>query len=119
MLTASSAVKTIFPLTAPGEAGRPFAMGLALAFGCFPVKPAAATILALSFVFLNFILMNIPWFADLKPWFLTYHLNLWQQLYAQPVSWSRLGESLSLLAGFNATFFALGAAAFGVRDLKG
>ncbi len=93
-------------------------MSLAFAFGCFPVKPAAATILALSFIFLNFILMNIPWFADLKPWFLTYHLNLWQQVYVQPVPWPRLGESLSLLAGFNATFFALGAAAFGVRDLK-
>lgn len=93
-------------------------MGLAFFFGCFPVKPAAATILALSFIFLNFILMNIPWFADLKPWFLTYHLNLWQQVYVQPIPWPRLGESLSLLAGFNATFFALGAAAFGVRDLK-
>ena len=76
------------------------------------------TILALSFIFLNFILMNIPWFADLKPWFLTYHLNLWQQLYVQPVPWPRIGESLSLLAGFNATFFALGAVAFGLRDLK-
>jgi ABC-2 type transport system permease protein len=93
-------------------------MSLAFAFGCFPMKPAAATILALSFIFLNFILMNIPWFADLKPWFLTYHLNLWQQVYVQPVPWPRLGESLSLLAGFNATFFTLGAAAFGVRDLK-
>ncbi|MBN9693498.1 MAG: ABC transporter permease subunit [Verrucomicrobia bacterium] len=93
-------------------------MGLAFFFGCLPVKPAAATILALSFIFLNFILMNIPWFADLKPWFLTYHLNLWQQLYEQPVPWSRVGESLSLLAGFNATFFAAGAAVFGLRDLK-
>lgn len=93
-------------------------MGLAFCFGCFPVKPAAATILALSFVFLSFILMNIPWFADLKPWFLTYHFNLWQQVYVQPVPWSRIGESLSLLVGFNATFFAVGAAAFSLRDLK-
>ncbi|MBL9173715.1 MAG: ABC transporter permease subunit [Verrucomicrobiales bacterium] len=92
--------------------------GLAFGFGCLPIKPAAATILALSFIFLNFILMNIPWFADLKPWFLTYHLNLWQQVYVQPVPWPRIGESLSLLAGFNATFFALGAVAFGLRDLK-
>jgi len=93
-------------------------MGLAFFFGCLPVKPAAATILALSFIFLNFILMNIPWFADLKPWFLTYHLNLWQQVYVQPVPWARIGESLSLLVGFNVTFFAAGATAFGLRDLK-
>ena len=93
-------------------------MGLAFFFSCLPVKPAAATILALSFIFLNFILMNIPWFADLKPWFLTYHLNLWQQLYVQPVPWPRVGESLSLLVGFNVTFFAAGATVFSLRDLK-
>jgi ABC-2 type transport system permease protein len=93
-------------------------MGLAFFFGCFPIKPAAATILALSFIFLNFILMNIPWFADLKPWFLTYHLNLWQRLYEQPIAWPRLMESLSLLGGFNATFLVLGMAVFGWRDLK-
>ena len=93
-------------------------MGLAFFFGCLPIKPAAATIMALSFIFLNFILMNIPWFADLKPWFLTYHLNFWQQMYESPIRWSRMGESLSLLLGFNATFFALGAAVFGLRDLK-
>jgi len=93
-------------------------MGLAFFFGCFNVKPAAATILALSFIFLNFILMNIPWFADLKPWFLTHHLNLWQQLYVEPTPWGRVAESLSLLAGFNATFFVAGAAVFSVRDIK-
>jgi ABC-2 type transport system permease protein len=94
-------------------------LGLALMFSCFNVKPAAATILALSFVFVNFILMNIPYFRDLQPWFLTYHLNLWQWMFAQPVPWWRLGASLSLLAGFNVTFLALGAVAFHVRDIKG
>lgn len=93
-------------------------MGLSFFFGCFNVKPAAATILALSLVFLSFIMMNIPWFAELKPWFLTYHLNLWQQLYGEPVQWGRIGESLFLLVGMNATFFAGGVAVFSVRDIK-
>ena len=62
--------------------------------------------------------MNIPWFADLKPWFLTYHLNLWQQAYSSPVPWPRMGESLSLLLGFNISFFVLGATVFSVRDIK-
>lgn len=93
-------------------------MGLSFFFGCFNVKPAAATILALSLVFLSFILMNIPWFADLKPWFLTHHLNLWQQVYGEPIQWGRIGESLFLLIGFNATFFAGGVAVFSVRDIK-
>ena len=93
-------------------------LGLALMFSCFPVKPAAATILALSTLFLNGILMQIPFFRELQPWFLTYHLNLWQLMFAQPVPWSRALQSLSLLAGFNATFFVLGAVAFQLRDFK-
>lgn len=93
-------------------------MGLAFLCSCFDVKPAAATILALSFVFLNFILMNIPYFRDLQAWFLTYHLNLWQWMFAQPVPGWRVAGSLSLLAGFNATCFVVGAVAFQIRDFK-
>jgi ABC-2 type transport system permease protein len=93
-------------------------MSLAFMFSCFNVKPAAATILALSFVFINAILMNIPWFQDLQHWFLTYHLNIWQLLFAERVPWWRVGGSLSILAGFNLTFVVIGMAAFHVRDIK-
>jgi len=93
-------------------------MGLAFMFSCFNVKPAAATILALSFVFVNFILMNIPYFRDLQHWFLTYHLNLWQLMFGQPIPWWRVGQSLSLLVAFNVTFLVIGLTAFHVRDIK-
>lgn len=93
-------------------------MGLAFLFSCFNMKPAAATILALSVLFANAILMSIPWFADYKAWFITHHLNLWQWVFLQPASWTRIAESLSLLVGFNVTFFAIGAAAFQMRDIK-
>lgn len=90
----------------------------AFMFSCFNVKPAAATILGISFVFVNFILMQIPFFADLKHWFLTYHLNVWQNMFAQPIPWWKVGESLSILAGFNLSFLIIGSAAFQVRDIK-
>ena len=93
-------------------------MGLAFLFSCFNMKPAAATILALSVLFANAILMSIPWFADYKGWFITHHLNLWQWVFLQPAPWTRIAESLCLLAGFNVTFFVVGAAAFQVRDIK-
>jgi ABC-2 type transport system permease protein len=93
-------------------------LGLAFMFSCFNVKPAAATILALSFVFVNFIMMNIPYFRDLQHWFFTYHLNLWQLMFAQPIPWWKIGESLSVLLGFNLTFLAIGVTAFQVRDIK-
>jgi ABC-2 type transport system permease protein len=91
---------------------------LGLMFSCFNIKPAACTILALSVLFVNAILQEIPFFRELKHWFLTYHLNIWLFIFASPVPWWKLGESLSLLLGFNATFFGIGAIAFHARDIK-
>ena len=93
-------------------------LALSFMFGCFNVKPAAATILALSVTFVSFVLMQIPFFRDLQPWFFTYHLNVWQNLLAEHVPWWRVGESLSILLGFNLTFLAIGLTAFQVRDIK-
>jgi ABC-2 type transport system permease protein len=93
-------------------------MGLAFMFSCFNMKPAAATILALSFLFVNFIMQHIPYFRDLQEWFFTYHLNLWQLMFAQPIPWPRIGESLSILIGYNLTFMLIGLTIFHVRDIK-
>ena len=93
-------------------------MGLAFMFSCFNLKPATATILALSFVFVNSILQNIPYFSDFTPWFLTHHLDLWRLMFAHPIPWWRIFESLSLLAGYNLSFFVIGSTAFYVRDIK-
>lgn len=93
-------------------------MALAFMFSCFNVKPAAATILGLSFVFVSFILEHIPYFADYRDWFFTYHLHLWQLSFADRVPWWRIGQSLSLLLGFNATFFIVGLGVFHARDIK-
>lgn len=93
-------------------------LSLGFLFSCFNMKPAAATILALSVLFANAILMNIPWFAEYRGWFLTHHLNLWQWTFLPAPPLARMVESLCLLAGFNATFFAVGAAIFQMRDIK-
>ncbi len=93
-------------------------LGIAFCFSCFNVKPAAATILALSVLFLNAILSQIPFFRDIQHWFLTYHLNLWQQMFAQPIPWWRVAESFCLLAGFNVSFLAVGFSVFHLRDFK-
>ena len=93
-------------------------MGLAFMFSCFNMKPAAATILALSFMFVNFIMQNIPYFKDLEACFFTHHLDLWQLMFAQPIPWSRVGESLCILLGYNLTFLLIGLAAFQIRDIK-
>jgi ABC-2 type transport system permease protein len=93
-------------------------MGLAFMFSCFNVKPAAATILGLSLVFVSFILEHIPYFKDYENWFFTHHLHLWQLMFAERIPWWRVGQSLCLLVGFNVTFLTVGLTVFQMRDIK-
>jgi ABC-2 type transport system permease protein len=93
-------------------------MGLALMFSCFNVKPAAATILALSVLLTSRIIQEIPYFHDLQPWFFTYHMNYWIKMFEQRVPWADILQSLSILFGFNLTLLIIGCVAFQVRDIK-
>ena len=93
-------------------------LGLAFMFGCFNMKPAAATILALSFLFLNMVMEHIPFFEQYQEWFLLYHFRAWLLTYADPVPWSRIIGSLCILIAFNLTTFLIGTAAFQARDIK-
>jgi ABC-2 type transport system permease protein len=93
-------------------------ISLGFMFSCFNVKPAAATALALSFVFACATVDNIPYFADLKPWLITHHLNVWVHVFEGRIPWWKVGESLSVLAGYSLTFLVVGCAVFQVRDFK-
>ena len=93
-------------------------LGLGFMFSCFNMKPAAATILALSFLFLNLVMEGIPAFEPYREWFLTYHLGAWRFVFAQPIPWERVVQSLCILLAINLTAFLIGAAAFQARDIK-
>ena len=93
-------------------------LSLAFMFSCFNVKPAAATILALSLMLINGIMQEIPYFKGFQQWFLTYHLNVWQVVFQENIPWWRLGQSLSILLAFSLTCLIIGAAAFQMRDIK-
>lgn len=93
-------------------------LGLAFMFSCFNMKPAAATILALSFLFLNLVMEGIPFFEQYQEWFLPYHFRAWLLVYAQPIPWERVAGSLLILMAYNVTSFLIGAAAFQARDIK-
>ncbi len=93
-------------------------VGLAFMFSCFNMKPAAATILALSFLFINLVMEHIPFFEQYQEWFLPYHFRAWLLVYADPLPWHRLTGSLLILLAFNLTTFLIGAAGFQARDIK-
>jgi ABC-2 type transport system permease protein len=94
-------------------------MGLGFMFSCFNIKPAAATILALSVLFGNGVMQMIPFLRDYEHWFFVYYLNsVWLPVLNQPIPWWKIGQSLSILLGFNLTFLIIGLTAFQVRDIK-
>jgi ABC-2 type transport system permease protein len=93
-----------------------FIMSLAFMFSCFNIKPAAATILALSFLFANVILEKL--FSDYQEWFVTYHTHVWQWFFMEKIPWWQVGESLSVLIGGSLTFLIVGCVTFQMRDFK-
>jgi len=93
-------------------------LGIAFMFSSFNMKPAAATILALSFLFINLVIDSIPVFERYHEWFLPYHLRAWLYVFAKPIPWDRAIQSLCILLAINLTAFLAGAAAFQARDIK-
>ena len=93
-------------------------LSLAFMFSCCNMKPAAATILALTFLFVNLVVEGIPFFERYHHFMLPHHFRSWLLVFGQPAPWARIAGSECLLAGFTLTVFIVGAAIFHVRDIK-
>jgi ABC-2 type transport system permease protein len=91
---------------------------LAFMFSCFNMKPAAATVLALSLLFIITIMQDLPFFQDYHNWFFTYHMNIWREAFNEKIPWWKMAESMFWLVGYNVTFFVIGFTAFQMRDIK-
>jgi ABC-2 type transport system permease protein len=87
-------------------------------FSCCNMKPATASIVTLSVIFLDFILHGIPYFESLKPYFINAHLGAWMQIFQPYVPWGQMLEDYSYLVGLDITCLIVGSAIFLQRDLK-
>lgn len=93
-------------------------LSIAFMFSCFNMKPAAATILALSYLFLNLVMEGIPFFDRYGNWFITHHFKCWLLVFSDPIPWAQIFESETLLLAMCVSVFIVGATAFHVRDIK-
>ena len=93
-------------------------VSVAFMFSCFNMKPAAATILALSFLFVSMVMENIPFFDRYENWFITHHFKGWILIFRDPAPWSQICQSEIILFAVSATAFIIGAMAFQIRDIK-
>jgi ABC-2 type transport system permease protein len=91
---------------------------IAFMFSCFNMKPAAATILALSYLFVNMVMEHIPFFDRYENWFITHHFNCWLLVFQNPIPWAQIVGSEIILMAISATAFVIGSIAFQVRDFK-
>ncbi len=91
---------------------------LALMFSCMPVKPAAATVLALSVLYIDQALQSIPYFESYREQFISNHLICWIRVFNDPLPVWDLLASLAFLGGLNVSFVVIGVLVFSVRDLK-
>ncbi|MEM9418334.1 MAG: ABC transporter permease subunit [Planctomycetota bacterium] len=91
---------------------------LGFMFSCFKMKPAAATILTLSVFFVDVVLMNLPYFAELRHLFMSYHIGFWVRTYHAYPPWSEIVQSAAWLVGLMSTFVVIGLTHFAGRDLK-
>ena len=93
-------------------------LSIAFLFSCFNMKPAAATILALSYLFVNMVMEHIPFFDSYENWFITHHFGSWIQVFQSPIPWAQIVQSQIILVAMSTTAFVIGSLAFQVRDFK-
>jgi len=91
---------------------------IAFMFSCFKMKPAAATIVALSILFVDMVLQEFPFFKPYEQYFVTWRMSNWVYLLENNISWAKLAGSYAFLFGVNATLFLIGYTVFRLRDFK-
>jgi ABC-2 type transport system permease protein len=93
-------------------------LSVAFMLSCFNIKPAAATIVALSYLFVNVVMESIPFFDRFEDWFITHHFRSWLYVFRDPIPWAQIAQSEVILVAIGITAFVIGATAFFVRDIK-
>ncbi|MBU6328279.1 MAG: ABC transporter permease [Verrucomicrobia bacterium] len=91
---------------------------IAFMFSCFKMKPAAATIITLSILFVDMIVQNFPFFRPYESWFITWRMSTWVFLMETHIPWAKILEAFAFLGGLNATVFIIGWLNFQSRDFK-
>lgn len=91
---------------------------IAFFLSCLPIKPAAATITALSYFLIDRILRETGFMESYDQLLLTKHISSWARILAEDIAWPQVIRAFTVLAAVNASLFIAGAAVFESRDLK-
>jgi len=93
-------------------------VSVAFMFSCFNMKPAAATILALSYLLVSMVMENLQFFSSYDDWFITHHFKCWQLVFQNPIPWGQIVHSEIILVVLSVAVFVIGYLVFRARDIK-
>jgi ABC-2 type transport system permease protein len=85
---------------------------------CLSIKPAAASILTLSFIYADFVLYNLPYFSDYRHHFMHHYISQWTLVFESPISAHAIIRALLPLWATNFSCFILGVVIFTRQDFK-
>ena len=85
---------------------------------CFRIKPAAATISALAYLFMDSLLREGHFMDNHKQWLITHYMTTWRMLFMESIPWVLVLRNYTVLSGLSLTLFVLGALVFESRDVK-
>lgn len=91
---------------------------VAFFLSCFPIKPAAATIGALTYFLADFIVREGNFMEHHQYLLITKHMAVWARVLAENIDWPLVVRGYTVLFTVNITLFTLGYAVFESRDLK-
>jgi ABC-2 type transport system permease protein len=91
---------------------------IAFMFSCLKIKPAAATIITLTILFVDMILQGFPFFKPYESFFITWRMSAWVFIMEPNISWPKIIEAYAFLIGLDLSLFTLGWLAFQTRDFK-
>lgn len=70
-------------------------------------NPVNAVGVSVSLYLILYVISEIHFFKDLRPWLFTSYLPYWRELFQEHIEWSKLGDSAARLLGFAFLFLAL------------
>lgn len=91
---------------------------IAFFLSCFRIKPAAATIGALSYILVDFIIRTGGFMDSYQHLLITKHMAVWGRILAETIDWPLVWRGYAVIFAVNITLFTLGYAVFESRDLK-
>jgi hypothetical protein len=63
-----------------------------------------------------YLISEVHFFAELRPWLFTSHSGAWRELFQERVDWGALARHLAALLGFTFLFAALAFRRFRTRE---